>query len=288
VNTPNFTLAQSCAAATARLVTRHQISILSPVVFADLTQTAMQEGRFTSPEQAALHIYALALYYACSASDPQALSDTGTTLEGQVAGAMRRLHPSLDAAQTQAYTELYAYLHDIARYRHSDLREDIAQTALEYVFTKIVTCRAPGAFLKFVTLQLALAARQLRRQDARVTCYLDAPLPDAEALTLGEVLADEHAACVLEEVEASNVRLQVAHCIEACVRRHPRARIQLAAVWLKFIAGLDDSEISRRLDKSAAGIYTARSRGLRLLATAPEFQQLAVELGMIQEQKLAS
>jgi DNA-directed RNA polymerase specialized sigma24 family protein len=271
-------LLSDCAAAVSRLVARYHSRLLPDSVLRHITQLAMRSRSFPSAYHAAMHVYALALYSACAPE--AAIGDPHDEILAMIGYEIDQAHRSKEALLELGYTELHAYLFAIAQYRYPELQEDVAQTAILHVFTKFAHCRVPGAFLKFAILQLAIAARAIVRREAHVAASLDVPLLLDESLTLGQLLVDEEATLPFDVVENASVREQLAQALAQCIRRHPRAKLQLAAVWMKYIEELDDVLIGERLHKSVASVHVARSRGLALLAAQAEFQQLAAELGI--------
>jgi DNA-directed RNA polymerase specialized sigma24 family protein len=70
----------------------------------------------------------------------------------------------------------------------------------------------------------------------------------------------------------------------AFVQRHPRARLQLAALWLKHVEGLDETAISQRLGKPAGSLYVLRARALQKLRAEPAWRALAAEAGLLPQE----
>ena len=52
-------------------------------------------------------------------------------------------------------------------------------------------------------------------------------------------------------------------------------------LWLKYVEGLNDVEISRRLGKPIKNIYVLRSRAINKLEKESSCQALAMELGIL-------
>jgi len=102
---------------------------------------------------------------------------------------------------------------------------------------------------------------------------------DAEDQHIGSQLA----AMDIDLADAAlqhDMRQRLVACTEHFVREHPRAVCQLAALWLKYIDGLDDRAIAKRLGKTVAAVQVLRSRGLARLRSEVLWQQLADELGL--------
>ncbi|NTU83867.1 MAG: sigma-70 family RNA polymerase sigma factor [Chloroflexales bacterium] len=239
-----------------QLVTRHSWKLLPPDALAAQAQ-ALIERADGSPVRAVLLAYTLILYAACNGDEGRERQERG-------------------------YLELYRYLFEIARWRLPDEAEDLAQLAIEMTFLSIGRCREPGAFLRFALFQLQDAARTLRREQNRPVESL-ARLIGPNGLTLGEILVDEGQPDPAEAALLSDLRERFAACAAECELRHPRAAMQLRAVWLKYLAGLDDHTISANLGKPANLVHVMRSRGMGLLRKQATLRALANDLGISAE-----
>ncbi len=173
--------------------------------------------------------------------------------------------------QERGYTELYGYLQRRALRRYPDVAADAAQRAIEAVFRNFANCRVPGAFLAFAAQQLLNAARIERRLSAPA----DRPLDEVET-ELAVADDDPYASA-----EASETGRRFFACAERFVRQHPRAKLQLAALWLKHIEQLDDSTIADRMRRSVSSVQTLRSRAAARLRSDPEWRALAADLGYV-------
>lgn len=275
-------LRDRCRTSAERLLARYGSRLLTRDACVQLTLDAVQAGAASTPERAASHIYTLALHIACTGVElvPDDEPDAAH-LYRAVAGHVVRSAGSPRARQELGYTELYRYLYAIAQWRYPELHEDVAQIALEQIYRTLAHCRVPGAFLKFAILRLADAARTLLRGEAQSVQSLDLPIDGGgDTITLGQLLADPGQRDPLDLAVNDSLRRQVARSMADCARRHPRARLQLAVVWMKYIEDMDDVTIGRRIKKSVASVQTARSRGLKLLAADPTFRALAAECGV--------
>lgn len=215
-------------------------------------------GVASDARRAAFHAYCLALYEACSGGEGSERQELG-------------------------YTELHRYLHDSARARYGDACDDVAQRALVQVFTSFDRCRQPGAFLAFALQHLLDAARAVRRQEAPRGPSLSSPAIEGGDEGLGDLLADprqpDPAVALLDDER----RVRLARYADDYLRAHPRARDQVAALWLKYIEGMDDEAIGRRLGKTVNNVYILRSRAVARLQSEPDWRAFARECGIMVE-----
>jgi RNA polymerase sigma factor (sigma-70 family) len=202
---------------------------------------------------ATLLCYSRALYHACSGAE----------------GPER---------QERGYAELYGFLGRAASRRYGAVAADATQRAVEQIYFAFGRCRQPETFLAFALQKLRDGARAEIRDSAQRADHLPDDLgdPGDSGLAAAATAHGDPAAAA----ERAALRGGLARCAEAFVARHPRAARQFAAVWLKYIAGLDDQEIGRRLGRSAAAVQVLRSRALRRLRAEPAWRQLASELGI--------
>jgi DNA-directed RNA polymerase specialized sigma24 family protein len=216
-------------------------------------------GQVSDPWQAAMYVYCGCLHDACCGS---------STPERQEIG----------------YTELQRYLYQLSfriiMHLPPDVRWEIINETLLRIWEKRASYYKPGAFLSAVVFDLRNVIRPLWSQpDALV--FLDDYI---ELQTLHNVSVDQHIAETISDpvtyALTGELRDRVRRCFDDTLRRHPRAKQQLEAVWLKYIAGLNDDVIGRRLGKSVANVYVLRSRGLDQLRTEPDWQLMAEELGI--------
>lgn len=218
----------------------------------ELVRRAMEllaSGVVSEPRPAAMHAYCLCLYSACSGAE----------------GPDR---------QAIGFTDLQRYLYQLSFGEHAtlapDVRWEVINETLLRVWQKIEQCRNRGAFLAFTGYELRNAIRPWwARGVPKVSLEAigDTPSVRGDGDPAGHVLTDE-------------LRQLVHLSFEASLQRHPRAKQQLEAVWLKYIDGLDDVTISAYLEKPVANVQVLRSRGLERLRTEPGWQQIAHEFGI--------
>lgn len=231
-----------CREMVERLQLRHGWRLLDRAEFVRRTRAALAEQADLEVQYAAYGVYNLALYTACSGCE----------------GAERR---------EQAYGELLRVLYERACHSYPDVCQDATQQALTEVVARFDACREPRAFIFFALQRLMGAARSLRRREGRAGSLERAV--GAEGLTLGDTIADTtdiEEQAVAEEQHTA-LRRFLAHYVSA----NPRARKQIDAVRLKFLAGLDDERISHELGVSVANVHVLRSRGLRRLRDEPDW-----------------
>ena len=143
-----------CEAIVRSLLARHGWQLIEHEAFVARLSEVYARGVASSPQRAAIHLYTLTLYAACSGKE----------------GAQR---------QEIAYQELFDYLRRSALHRYGDLADDASQLAIERIFTHFGRCRQPGAFLAWAFQQLRDAVRTLRRHEERLpTVPLDGPRND--------------------------------------------------------------------------------------------------------------
>jgi DNA-directed RNA polymerase specialized sigma24 family protein len=209
----------------------------------------LESGVVAEARPAAMHAYSLCLYTACSGADGSHRQEIG-------------------------FTDLQRYLHQLSFGEHAmlapDLRWDVINETLLRVWQKFEQCRKPGAFLAFAGYELRNAIRPWWARtvpNASLEEISDTPSPHGDADPVGRALSDE-------------LRQLVHLTFEASRERHPRAKQQLEAVWLKYIGGLDDVTIGAYLEKPVANVQVLRSRGLERLRAEPGWQLIAREFGI--------
>lgn len=178
----------------------------------------------------------------------------------------------------QGYAELYAFLSRAAARRYARVGAEATQRAVERVYRAFAQCRQPETFLAFVLQKLRDAARAELREAGSGGDQLSAE--QGEVAVPGNTARRGDLADPADLAEAAALRSSLARCAEEFVARHPRAAQQFAAVWLKYISGLDDQEIGRRLGRTPAAVHVLRSRALRRLRAEPAWRQLAAEHGL--------
>ncbi len=247
-------LERESAAAVDRLLQRHDWRLVGRDEFVRRTVEHTRSGAATDPQRAAVGVYCLALYHACSGGEGPARKEL-------------------------AYTELHRYLFDAARQRYPEIAEDVTQSALERTVAAFGRCRQPVAFLAFAFQHLLDAARALRRQERHAPRSLEPEDDDNPSPQLADEQADLGAYVLNDER-----RTALKRSAEAFLTEHPRASQQLAALWLKHIDGLDDRSIGDRLGVTIDHVYVLRSRVARKLRSDPRWRSLAVEFGILPDE----
>ena len=145
-HTPADELELQCRVVVDQLVSEHNWQLLDRDELVRRTLDHVRAELADRVESAAIGAYCVALHAACS-------------------GAEGRLR------QEVGYAELARYLYGMIAVRFADLRpdvrEDVAQSALERIFKSFARCREPVAFLAFAAQHLLDAARVARRQEYR-------------------------------------------------------------------------------------------------------------------------
>jgi DNA-directed RNA polymerase specialized sigma24 family protein len=241
---------EDCQEAVDQLLTCYGWRLLERDAFTARTWAHVRTQVLRDAARAAKFVYSEALYAACSGME----------------GTMRR---------EQGYAELHRWLYDVAYHRYGDLAEDVTQQALLATYASFSRCRQAGTFMMFTLLQLREAAHALRRQAAAELAWREGEAADGapHAERVPDAAPSPEALALHAERRA-----KLEQCRAAFLRQHPRAAAQFAAVWLKFILGINDHEISRRLGKPIDHIYVLRARGLRKLQSEPQWRDLASDL----------
>lgn len=247
------TLDQQCVEAAEQLLDRHGWRLVDRLELARRGADHVRASEANTPRRGVLLAYSRALHRACSGTEGAEAQNTG-------------------------YGELFRYLYDVALWRYPDVGEEAAQGALVHVFTAFERCRQPGAFLAFALQHLMNATRTARRQRPRQAAPYDGNTE------LDEQAAEDHHADAGDPALAvitSELRERFTQLTDEFLRRHPRARRQLAALRLKHLDGLDDAAIGRELGVPARALYVLRSRAVAKLRAEPEWYALAVEFGIV-------
>jgi DNA-directed RNA polymerase specialized sigma24 family protein len=247
-----------CREAADRLLARYGWCLLGREELTRRAEVHLSAGVAADARRAAIHAYCLALYDACSGR-----------------GGRER--------QERGYAELHRYLYDSARARYPDVCDDATQRALEHIFASFDRCRQPGAFLAFALQHLLDAARAVRRQEAWRGPSLSLPAVEDGDQELGNLLPDPRQPDPVAAALDDERRARLARHAADYLRAHPRARDQLAALWLKYIEGLDDEAIGRRLGKTVNNVYILRSRAVARLQSEPGWREFASECGVMFE-----
>jgi DNA-directed RNA polymerase specialized sigma24 family protein len=239
---------ERCQEVARDALARYGWALLTPDALAARMRELNAGGVVAEAWPVAVHAYCLELYPACAG------------LQG-------------DARQQRAFEELHRYLYALSFGERPELpverRRDLVQEALTRIWERLPHCRKPGAFLAFAAYELRSTLRPLWTNPAPLASLDQA----AEVVDTGDN-GDPSARAI-----AADIRRTMRACFDESLVRHPRARQQLEAVWLKFIEGLDDTTIGAYLATSARSVQILRSRGLRLLRAEPWWRKLASELG---------
>jgi RNA polymerase sigma factor (sigma-70 family) len=251
-------LERRCSIVVARIIKEQGWQLLDPSELVQRTIAQLRAGAADRPESAAIGAYCMALHAACSGAE----------------GSSR---------QNLAYGELARYLYSLTFARFpdlsSDVREDVAQSALERVFRSFERCREPVAFLAFAGLHLLDAARSARRHAFRPVDSLEQAIGSNED-TIGELLPDSQPEPV-ERVLVAERRAAIERLLEEIAADHPRAAQQVAILRMTWLDDLDDPTISQRLGISLSSVYAARSRLIKTIQSEPKWQARARALGLL-------
>jgi DNA-directed RNA polymerase specialized sigma24 family protein len=243
-------LLQRCRDVVRTVLAQHGWQLLTHEELARQVVALLETGVIAEPRPAAMYVYSLCLYTACSGAE------------------------GLDR-QELGFTELYHYLYQLSFREQttlaSDSRQDAINQSLFKIWQKFDRCRKPTAFLAFAAYEMRNALRPLWRR----------VMPEADFAEMeespGTHLDDDPVAQALN----AELRRQVRGYFEASLHRYPRARQQLEAVWLKYIENLDDVTIGAYLEKPVASVHVLRSRGLERLRAEPGWRSIASELGLL-------
>ena len=162
---------------------------------------------------------------------------------------------------------------------YPEVHLDATQRALETIYRTFERCRWPAAFLAFAVQKL----RDAGRAELRLACRNEASLAaggEDDDDTGAQRTAPAPDADPLDHATAADFRSQLMLCVGVFLQRHPRAKQQLAVLWMKYMEGCDDHTISHRLGTSIASVHVLRSRGIAKLRQDPDWQTLARELGL--------
>jgi DNA-directed RNA polymerase specialized sigma24 family protein len=250
-------LDQRCRATVDRILARHGWRLLEREEFVRRVVACVESGEVSDPWRAAMHVYCWCLHAACCG-------------------------PASRERQEIGFIELQHYLYQLSFREIADLATDLRWEAVNETLLRIWQKRAsyykPGAFLAIAVLELRNVIRPWwSRQIAPLSLedYADQPATHADADPLAHALN-------------SDLRERVRLCFDDALRQHPRAKQQLEAVWLKYVAGLDDEAIGTHLGKPVASVHVLRSRGLNHLRAEPCWQLLAEELGLYNTSTMTS
>ncbi|MCG8348432.1 MAG: sigma-70 family RNA polymerase sigma factor [Chloroflexales bacterium] len=246
---------QLCRQAVTSLCHRWGWRLLDHDVFVERTVEFFCNGVAVNVEKAAMHVYNYALYDACSGNE----------------GDQRR---------EQAYHELWVYVSSVARLRYADVADDAAQRAILRTLETFEQCREAGTFMAFVLQHLRDAARAIRRQDGPPNLSLG-PGDDTQSPAEPRIEQQPDAEQKILDSERHSALEQL---VVSFLQRHPRAKNQFDALWLKYVENLDEAEISARLGKPVNTIYVLRARAIKKLRKDPAWRELARELGILSDE----
>jgi len=243
-------LPEHCRDVVRSVLAQHGWQLLAHGEFARQVVALLEAGVIAEPRAAAMYVYSLCLYAACSGAE------------------------GLDR-QELGFTELYQYLYRLSFREHatlaSDLRQEAINESLFKVWQRLDRCRKPAAFLAFAAYEMRNVLRPWWRR-----VIPEADLAEIESMP-GQRLDDDP----VEQALNGELRQQVRGYFEQSLHRYPRAKQQLEAVWLKYIENLDDVTIGAYLKKPVASVHVLRSRGLERLRTEPGWCSIAGEFGLL-------
>jgi DNA-directed RNA polymerase specialized sigma24 family protein len=243
-------LEELCGKAVDLLLARREWRLLDRNDFARRAWNYLRDGIASNAQRAAIYAYSQALHAACSGAE----------------GLER---------QNRAYTELFRYLYDSALARYPDVCDEAAQHAVTSIFATFARCHQAGTFLAFAFQHLLDAARVVRHEQQT---------PAARADPLG-MIPDAGQPDPAEAVITAELHARVAQLAQEFLQKHPRAGKQFDALRLKFIDGLDDDAISKRLGTPVKNVYVLRSRAIKKLRAEPSWRALAGEFGFLPDQR---
>jgi RNA polymerase sigma factor (sigma-70 family) len=217
----------------------------------------MRTGGADSPSKAAIGIYSLALYHACSGNE------------------------GLDR-QERGYLELHRYLYNVATLRYQEVCDDATQAALVRIYTEFARCRVPIAFLMFAFRELMNAVRILRRQTGHYTRSLEIAMGDGEDALITLLTDPQQPDPLLVAIEQETIE-QLYKLVAEFRRKHPRAIKQIAALLMKYLRGMDDHAISEALNVSVKSVHELRSRARQRLRMDPHWQAFALTSGLLDD-----
>lgn len=239
---------RNTAAVVAQLVARYGWCLIAADELVARADALSASQRVFDEAHAVFAIYTPLLFRACCGQD----------------GAER---------QAQAYAEIWRYLRQAVVRVAPDLsladREEIVSETLALLYERICNpqredrLHTPHALLAAALQQLRNGVRSWRRTLL---------LPWVEPLVAYD--ADPGDTLAYRELEA-----RVRACFVECLRRYPRARLQIYAVWLRHIEQLDNEAVMQRLALSSTHSRSLYSRGLRRLREDPAWQALGREWG---------
>jgi DNA-directed RNA polymerase specialized sigma24 family protein len=134
--------------------------------------------------------------------------------------------------------------------------------------------------MAFVLQHLRDAVRSIRRQSGPPNRSLD---PGSDAQPPAEPRIEPQPDVDQKLLDAER-RLALEQLAVAFLQRHPRAKNQFDALWLKYVENLDEAEISALLGKPVNIVYVLRARAIKKLREDPAWRELARELGILPDE----
>lgn len=246
-------LAEQCQLVARRLLARNNWQLveagdLAALAVAEFAARQDLDGEH-GIERLMLSLYVEIMYVACSGAEGRERRELG-------------------------YAELSRSLNGVARAKYADVAEDAAGEALAETIANFERCRKPRAFLHFALQRLWTCVRRLRRQDSPNGVSLDQAVSDADETPLSERIEDVGS----DPAEAHIGREladAVARAAEQFRSKHPRARDQFAALYLKYIDDLSDGEIGLALGTTPENVHVLRSRAKTKLRNDATWRALA-------------
>lgn len=177
----------------------------------------------------------------------------------------------------RGYEELHRLLYQHAVRRQYAPCDEVCQQTLVMIFEKIEHCRNPFAFWEFANSYLLNAFHELHRKTYREQS-LEA-LNDDGATFYGVRIQDDSNIPINIVLDHERKAIIIGY-MQEFLARHPRAHKQIAALWLKFVTGLDDRMISQLLETSVDHVYTLRNRAIKRLRRDPLGQTIAQYFGI--------
>jgi len=250
-------LYELCQQVAKKLIERYDWQLLEKE---QLAQQLFTHGSMTSLQtteglnRVTYHLCSVALYHACTAEDQQ--------------------------QQIRGYRDLSNYLHDRAGREgrkvgyDQEIAGDLAQDALEEVWTRIEECQAPDTFLKFCDLCLLHAKtnhqRRARRNIEDTTQGSLSPESQGRELATELPSPEQTTLCMdlLERLVAS---------VERIYRQKKKAAKQFEVLYWSHLMGLSDPEIATRMAVTVDKVYLWKNRGHRQLCGDEEFVTLFSE-----------
>ncbi|MBU0490226.1 MAG: hypothetical protein KKA73_22670 [Chloroflexi bacterium] len=227
--------------------------------------------------------------------EAQTESDLTKIATNEYCQALHRACSAKSSAQQrdreQAYDELARYLYNSARHwwpGPAQIAEEITQAALVDIYQELMNdaCRKPGAFLAFCQGRLRgvrtriVRAQKLGDQEALSWEQITSSTQDNSTVMAREPrLSGGPPISLEEEVERRLLVAELWTELEWKIQKHPRAKLQLQAIFLKHGLCYDNQDIVRILDVASPGaVSTLIYRGKDKLANNQRFEELCTLL----------